>query len=247
MSDTKINHMVAGTITLATGNLTQAHNAPRAALGVELYGTGASTPTWQFCPLLMSAWFYDDSAGTYTSGRDELTSRVAADVLTLNSMEAANDFVYFGCDVPFRGVYMNIGNTNGTASVLAATYWDGSAWTGLTETDNTASAGATLAVDNTLTWTVPTDWAKRSVNGTTNLYWARFSVSVTLDSSVTLVEAIPLSLQTNKPISPATAAVLPRYWFDRGGVGGIEATGDNADTLVINWLCGSRASVYTAE
>lgn len=246
MTDQKVTHMVSGTTTLATGNLTQAQNAPRGVLGVELYGTGASTPTFQFCPLLMGALYFDNSAGTYTDARAELTSRVAADVLTLNSMEAAVDFVYFGCDVPFRGIYLNVGNTNGTASVLAATYWDGAAWTGLTETDGTASAGATLAIDNILTWTVPTDWAKTSVQSN-NLYWVRFAVSVTLDASVTLVEAIPLSIQTNKAASPAATVPWPRYWFDRGVVGGIESTGDNADTLVCNWICSRRDSVYTAE
>jgi len=244
---TKINHVVQETITFATGNLTRAVNAPRGAGGFELYGTGGSTPLWQMAPLLMNCQFFDNSAGTYTSGTENLTSRLTANVLTLSAMEATVDFVYFGCDTMFRGVYLNVGSANAVASVLAATYWDGAAWTGLTETDGTASGGATLAIDNSLTWTLPTDWAKTSVNGSNSLFFVRFNVTGTLTTPTTLIEAIPLSVQTGRAISPAAAAVLPRYWFDRGGVGGLEAVADNTDTLVITWLGTSPYITATAE
>ena len=248
MADTRINHVVTGTITLATGNLTQAHNAPRGAMGIELYGTGASPPTWQFTPLLRTAFHYDDSAGTYTDGTAALSSRVAAYLLTLNDLEATNDFLYFGSATPFRGIYLNIGNTNTTASTdLAATYWDGAAWTGLTETDGTATGGISFALDNVVTWTMPTDWAKVSVNGSTPLFFVRFNFDATFDSTVTLLEAIPLSVQTNRPSSLASTLPLNRYWFDRTMIGGIEAVGDNADTLVVTWLCTSAFNTVTAE
>src|SRR3990172_6841968 len=227
---TKINHVVQETITFATGNLTRAVNAPRGAGGFELYGTGGSTPLWQMAPLLMNCQFFDNSAGTYTSGTENLPSRLTANVLTLSAMEATVDFVYFGCDTMFRGVYLNVGSANAVASVLAATYWDGTTWTGLTETDGTASGGATLAIDNSLTWTLPTDWAKTSVNGSNSFFFFRFNVTGPLPTPTTLIEAIPLSVQTGRAISPAAAAVLPRYWFDRGGVGSLEAVGRNTPT-----------------
>src|SRR3990167_3110596 len=247
MADTRINHVVAETITLATaGKLTMATPLPAGAIGVEFYGTGASTPTWQFCPILRHFWWYDDSAGTYTNGTAELTDRTST--LALNSLEATNDFLYIGCDEQFRGVFINITNTNTTASTdLAATYWDGSAWTGLTETDNTASGGISFAQDGNVVWTMPTDWAKTSVNGVQNLYCVRFNFDAAFDATVSIADLTPLSVQTNRPSSPASTPPLPRYFFDRGSVGGIEATGDNADTLVITWFCATVFSTSVAE
>lgn len=245
MSDElEFTNVISQTITLTTTSpgLTIAVNHPAGARAAEIYGTGTSTPTWNFTPRLRKAFWYDVTAGTYTDITTALTDRTTA--TSINSFDGAashaGDLLYIGCDVPFRGVYVDVTNTNGTASTLDASYWNG-AWTDLSTTDGTASGGATLAQDAPITWTMPTDWATTSVNGTGNLFWVYLWVSADLDSSVSIANLVPLGVQTAQPTSVAiTSTVRPRYIFDNALTGGIEATGDNADTLVINWLCSGR-------
>lgn len=250
---THLTHVITQTITLTTTTpgLTIAVNMPPGAAAVELQGTGASTPTWQLCPRLRKAWWFDDSAGAYTDITKALTDRTTTSAI--NSFEGAadpyKDFIYLGCDVPFRGAYVDVTNTNGTASVLNALYPTAQdTWAGLTETDGTASAGACLAQDAPITWTVPSDWVKTIENGSGPFFWVRFGVTVTLDATVSLAAAVPLSVQTNRAsLAASTVFPKPRYWFDRQEVGGIEATGDNTDTMIIDWLCNSKNMTLAAE
>lgn len=67
--------------------------------------------------------------------------------------------------------------TAGIAGVVAWEYWNGTAWTALAGVTD-ATAGFTTAVADGLavTWTVPTDWARTSVNGVSG-YWVRARVT----------------------------------------------------------------------
>lgn len=250
--NTKLTEVITQTITLTTTTpgLTIAVNAPGAAVGAEIQGTGASTPTWNFTPRLKRAQWYDVSALSYTDITVPLTDRTSAQ--SINSFDgaaaAAGDLLYLGCDVPFRGVYIDVTNTNGTASTMDGSYWNGTAWTDLTLTDGTAATGATLGQDAPVTWTMPTDWATTTVNGSPSLFYVFLWVSADLDSTVSIANAVPLGVQTTQASSVATTSIpKPRYWFDRENVGGIEATGDNADTLVIDWLCAGRRVKLASE
>lgn len=73
---------------------------------------------------------------------------------------------------------------NATASTLQMHYWNG-AWTAVTGfTDNTASAGACMAQDGTMTWTMTTDHVPHYMFGQSG-YWHRLSLaSGSLDSEV---------------------------------------------------------------
>jgi len=239
-----ITGIVGESITFATGDLTRAFNAPYAASGIELRGAALANDNWNFCPRLRKAWKFTLVGSVYRDDTEILTERGTNQTATFNSMVATDDFIYIGVDVPFRGVYVNVVNANSTASVLSAFYWDGSAWTGLTETDGTASAGATLAIDNVITWTVPTDWAKTIVNGSGPLYWVRMNSSGGTDSATSLAEVIPLSIQgtsssiggSDTPVVVATAVAAPRYWFDSDHVGGVEVLAANTEVVRIEWL-----------
>lgn len=134
--------------------------------------------------------------------------------VTLNSLStaAALDFLYIGGTRQFRGVSVDVQSTNSTASVLTVKAWDGAAWTDVTATDNTASGGASLAVDGTIVWTVPTVWPAASLNAisgvllTTNdgaipyagipLYWTRFEFSGGLDSTTDCNSILALNRST---------------------------------------------------
>lgn len=252
MSNTKFSDIVSQTITLTTTTpgLTIAVNAPAHAIGVEVQGTGATTPTWNLTPRLQLAWWYDVSALSYTDITGPLTDRSSAQ--SINSFDgaatAAGDLIYLGCDVPFRGVYIDVTNTNSSASVLDGSYWDGTNWTDLTLTDGTTSGGATFAQDAPVTWTVPTDWTTRSVNGSTPLFWMFLWASADFDATVSVANAVPLGIQTTQATSVATTSIpKPRYFFDRALTGGVEATGDNADTLVVDWLCSGKRVKFATE
>lgn len=194
------------TLTTTTPGLTIARNRPEKAIGVEvsaIFATTVVTPTWNFTPRLVKAFHYDDSLAKYNEITNALRDRFTA-AADISSFEGAadpyKDFIYLCCKVPFRGVYIDITNTNATASLLNALYPTAQGtWVGLTETDGSAAAGATLAQDAPLTWTVPTDWVRTTEGPAGNSlggYWVRLGVSVTLDSSVTIANMVPLGVQT---------------------------------------------------
>lgn len=239
-----ITSVIAETITVATGELTKAANAPRGAKAVEITGTANA---WQFTPKLRSALWND--AGVWSDLTEQLSERGTTRFAEIDSFAASNDFLYIGCNVPFRGVRVNIKNANGTASVATWEYWNGTAWADISDTDATAALGATLAIDNIVTWTPPSDWVQTIVNGRTPLFWVRLTVSVTLDSDTQIAEIVPLAVQSPSvaPLNLTTGGALPRYSFDPTEVGGLEVVGDNTELVTVNWLCSGRKLNLVAE
>jgi len=132
-------------------------------------------------------------------------------VLSSLSTAAANDFMFVGSAVPIRGVSIDVDATNGTASALTVKYRKSdNSWADITATDNTGGA-TSLANDGTVTWTVPTDWIKTTLNaayaidavaikspmyGNTPLYWTRWQWAAGLDSSTTLNSIVALNRST---------------------------------------------------
>lgn len=92
----------------------------------------------------------------------------------------ASDALYLGSKQPFRGVFVRESDTPGTAaSVLTVAYWNGG-WTSLTISDGTIkAAGKTLSGGGSVTWVLPVDWQRRSVNSSDRLYWVKLTVSAT--------------------------------------------------------------------
>lgn len=130
--------------------------------------------------------------------------------VTLSSLAtlANSGAVYVGSYVPFAGLVADVDAANGNAATLAATYWNGSAWTDITPTDGTETGGATFGQDGSITWTVPTAWSPTSLEAAVTtaaknigilkqpLYWVRLAVSAALDSSTTLNSLIAIGGHT---------------------------------------------------
>lgn len=168
--------------------------------------------------------------------------------ITLSSQGTAadGDFLYVGSYTPFSGVTIDIDGANGNASVLTVNYWDGSAWTDTSATDNTASGGASLAVDGTVTWTVPSDWATTSLlaSGDTllklgmaqePLFWTRWEFSAALDSAVTLNSMIAINRNTNYAELPQGVAWEEAVTVGPGGISGVTALTDaGTANLIVN-------------
>ena len=209
---------------------------PKWAVAMEIVGDGDFEWLFTEQPALIS--LYDDSAATYTDITGDLTDGSTAGTGTgtgtkLNSLEAA-DILYVGFRAPVSGVFLDVTNANGTASVIDAEYYGvpaTPAWTDITETDGTASGGASFAVDGAVTWTALTNWVQvqcpvgASTTGPILPNVVRFKQSVGFDSATSVVRL--LGLQNEQVYAEAEGgssgdAFVPRVRFDKTRVGGVQ-------------------------
>lgn len=186
--------------------------------------------TIQLCPILRQAFTYIGT--TYTDATANLKDRDTTTVLSMNDW-ATTSILYLGCDEVFRGVYIDVGNTNTENATIDAEYWNGTAWTDLTETDNTNGGAGSLAQDGDITWTMPTNWAVTTVNSSASMFWVRFKWSITLDPSVTIRDLILLNQDTSAG-SFASGVVHELGLSNK--VAGIEAIETGGATLTVAWL-----------
>lgn len=205
------------------------------------------------CPYLLIL----KRAGTFTAANTTAYSSEAQDgdtatyvVLSSLAAVASSHFLYVGSMEPFRGVYIDVDQTNSTASVLTVKYWNGSAWADITATDNTASpAGTTFGQDGTVVWTVPTAWATASLVDTADVasginaenlsrpgvYWTRWEVSVALDASVRFASMLAMNESTAYAELPAGTALEFSVANAPGGYAGVEARTDaGTANLIVN-------------
>lgn len=96
----------------------------------------------------------------------------------------ANEFFFVMTPVPIKGLTVDVLAANANASVLTMQYWKGS-WSTVAITDGTASGGATIAVDGSITWTQPSDELPHYQFGQSG-YWYKFKVSAALDATTTV-------------------------------------------------------------
>lgn len=185
----------------------------------------------------------------YSKAGQDLSAAAAGVVLSSLDTLANGDFVLIGATIPFRGVLVDVNATNSTPSVLAVSYWNGTAWTNITPTDGTDSpAGTTLGVDGNVTWTVPTDWqhaklsaiypsAPNFVLRDFSMYWTRWSVSVALDASVTLDRMLAMNRESARYSEILSGQVFEEH-IQHGvpnGIGCLEALTDaGTANMIVN-------------
>lgn len=208
-------------------------------------------------PAMLAALFYDASAtkgARYKNLSVVLQDRKATGSTTIMDSRAAGDRFYLCFSDIVGGVYVDIASVNGNASVLTVNYWNGAAWTDITDTDNTASGGASFAQDGTITWTAPTDWVAASYGGRNNQaisrvlgtayaedepvthgFWLQFVWTLTFDSDTEVANIWALNKNTNRGYF--RGGVEYAMSFDRRLTGAIEAVlASSTDTLEITWL-----------
>lgn len=152
-----------------------------------------------------------DALATATDNSEVCQDNNTATTATLNSWDTAanNHYLYLGAHQQFRGVVVDVVNTNSNASVLSTDYWNGSTWANASSTDGTINTGASFGQDGSITWTVPTDWAKVDLatavtttgaavpQRTAPLYWVRFKVSAAFDATVSAASIVALAKSAN--------------------------------------------------
>lgn len=191
------------------------------------------------------------------------STSTSVDLSSLGTL-ADGDALYVGSHVPFGGVYIDVDGANGNASDLTVSYWNGT-WAAIGETDNT-DTGAALAVDGTVTWTVPSDWIVAALRrvasaiGTApavvhqgarpamvpeldtlgeKLYWTRWEWSAALDASTTLDSMIAINRSTVYHELPSGMAWQEAVTVGPGGISSIQAKTD-AGTANLIVDCAAR-------
>ena len=108
-------------------------------------------------------------------------------VAILDSLDthANGDCIFFRTPLPAKSITITITAANGSASVASLYYAknDGT-WAAVSGfSDGTASGGATLAINGTMSWTMPTDIQPKYLYGSSG-WWYQIRLSATLDSEV---------------------------------------------------------------
>lgn len=133
---------------------------------------------------------YDSAGPTFTS----LANLCDGDPSTNHAITVTTgDYLYVDMleDTSYNALYIDVGATpNANVSVMTAEYPSvdtagNVTWNALTITDGTISAGKTLAIDGTVSFTRPGDLAKTSVNGESRA-WIRLLFSANLTTSMIL-------------------------------------------------------------
>lgn len=106
-----------------------------------------------------------DDGGVYATQTTAANESTTNDMALLPVSPEVNDAYYFGYDYRTRKITLNVGTAGIGTYTITWEYYNGSVWTGLSGiTDNTA--GFTVSGTNDITYTLPSDWVKSTVNGT---------------------------------------------------------------------------------
>jgi len=134
-----------------------------------------------------------DDGANYTAYTSETASADGTNHGQLDSLNtvANGDWVVIQCeDYSVNRLYIGMisGQVNANAATLAVHYWNGSAWTAVSNlSDGTASGGATLAQSGLVTFDYPgsSNWAQNTVNSASG-YHLRISASAALSATVSV-------------------------------------------------------------
>lgn len=120
---------------------------------------------------ISQVWQFDFSGTSYVDETVDANSAAANDWAFFPAGAGVSDYAAAGFAQKFSKLRINVGTAGTGTYTVTWQYWNG-AWTalaGVTDgTTNLKTAGS-----NNVTFTVPTDWAKTSINGSAQLYFVR--------------------------------------------------------------------------
>ena len=101
-----------------------------------------------------------------------------------------NNELYVGLDTQFSGAKFEFAVRGGNYT-LRVGYWNGSSWTEMdADTNDLSDDTSNFQSDGLITWTLPDDWAKNTLNSN-NKYWIRINTSTTPTITATCNYLIP--------------------------------------------------------
>jgi len=116
-----------------------------------------------------------DDGGAQTDETTEANESTSDDMTLLPVTPAQEDAYYFGADQQFINLEVNVNQGAGTW-VITWEYWDGDSWEALAGVSDGTTGFTTTGVNN-VTFTLPTDWARNTVNSQGPFYYIRARVS----------------------------------------------------------------------
>lgn len=165
---------VAASVAGVIGSVTQFGGGPAVTVTVTPQNAG-------------QAWQIDDPGGTpvYVDETADFASSATGDVNPWPATEAIGDQFAIGSRGPFNSLTITVA-TAGTVGTLTWKYWNGTAWAALSGVTD-ATTGFTVLGTNTVTWTMPTDWKPRALNGSASLFYvvAEVATTYTIDPILT--------------------------------------------------------------
>lgn len=114
-------------------------------------------------------------AGSFTDLTEEANSFTTNDVRLLPPTQKMSDGFYYGTHEAFDSVDISISQVATGTWSLDWEYWDGTAWSDLSGVTDNTNGYSTLG-ENRVSWTVPTDWKRTSVDGKKR-FWVRALIS----------------------------------------------------------------------
>lgn len=221
-------------------------------------------------PAILEIIFYDASAsagarfvktGTTASLTRDLTDRSSVGSGTILDAATSSDRLYIRLADIIGGLHVKMtASVNTAARTLTANYWNGSAWTDISATDDTKKETASLGKSGDITWTAPSDWMQTHLGGNvfdgsvmgmsitdkdapgTYGFWLQLLWSGAFSADVEIQDIWTLNRNTNRAYFHG--GIEYPISFDRRVTGAIEAILDinkmpdslATDELEINWL-----------
>lgn len=135
-------------------------------------GSSAATQSFQQGDRASQVWQVAAGGPTFVDQTSSFNDSTAANFTPFPTAEATGDYVAIGSDTTFSRVIFNAaGGTAGVGGVVTWEYWNGSAWTALSGVvDGTTGFTAGVTDGQTLSFTVPSDWATLALNSVTAYY-----------------------------------------------------------------------------
>jgi hypothetical protein len=136
-------------------------------------------------------WGY--TGGNYTDFTSDASTSDEDDVdLSAVFASFGTDKLYVGHSGEFDALQVRMHELlNANASVLTVKYSGPGGWTSLTVTDGTANSGKAFGKSGRVTWSVPTDWQRRTLNGSGDAYfWIELTVSAALTSGASASQVL---------------------------------------------------------
>ncbi|MBI5126886.1 hypothetical protein HZA76_00305 [Candidatus Roizmanbacteria bacterium] len=162
---------------------------------IVVNATAGSNPGTYICTAgtfdTTSCYSYNANTSTFVDETTDINSAGANDVaLVPIQATTQGDLIYFGHNLQFDGVTLNIGTAGNYSNItLNWEYYNGSTWTALTVTD-TSNSFKTSGTQ-TISFTKPSDWTIAYANSVCR-FWIRARTSWSASQSVTTA---PLATQ----------------------------------------------------
>ena len=139
--------------------------APGGSINKQRYQIGYSSVDYAF--------FYNANTGAWTDETADINNPTVDDVyLPPQQATTEGDCIYVGSDYKFNKARFNVSTAGSYSDItIAWEYWNGSSWASLPNLAD-GTNGFKNSGTNDVTFSIPTDWAKTTIQGKT-AYWIR--------------------------------------------------------------------------